>query len=579
MNQQTDQLKPKGQWKRFFKLLWKARLPYLWILVYLAAHYALIKIGINVTEYLAEMYAGNVEFVAVILPFIAFTLINLVIGTISGILGDLVKARINRSLRRLVWNKIVHLPLSYYGQNHPKELLSRITTDSGSVGEMIMGVILTELTSAMLLFETLKKIGSYSGDLMWSLIMVIPLILAVALVVGKLNFKINHVVRSKVAGLTQNISEKTSNLPLIKSFASEKKEYESGSESMKEIYRANRKAVIIGQLSSPLITIASILQVILIVLIGRGYYSDGTLTLAQWAAYFAFATSISNVLTSQNSVWQNLKSTMGSVHRVANLMEEKEEIRAGGLPSEQMRGTFELSDVTFGYGGDPVFDKFSLKIPEGKVTAVVGESGGGKTTLLNLLERFYGLDSGKITLGGTDINEFSLKEYRDNIAYVTQEVVLFSGTVTDNIKYGLKREVSDEEIVAACRQANALEFIEELENKFDTDVGEMGSRLSGGQKQRIAIVRALLQRPKYLFLDEATASLDMQAKNDVWVGLKNLMANKTTVMVAHDWQTVRHADYVVVLDGGAVADSGTKEELMKRNAFFREMAASAKEVR
>lgn len=572
-----DLKKGGGSWARFFKMLWKAKLPYLWIAIYIAMSFLNTEIGVNMTEITGEMFAGNVDFVTVILPFIYLSVLALLLLFVISSLSDLLTSRIDRGLRRMVWGKIVRLPLTYHLKNNPKELLSRITSDltgvtlgdASGVSYLIKGVFIAEITAVYSLVRMLIQIGSYSGDLMWSLFAVIPLILIIAIVAGRISFSLSNRVKSKTASLTKEISEKASNMMLIKSFANESKELESGIKNMEELYKVNRRNALISSFISPLVVVASLIQVVIIILVGRQYYSNGTISLAQWIAYFGFAMQISAILTVQNSYWVTFKGIMGGANRVANLMAEKEEVRTLGLSADSMQGGFEFNNVTFGYNENNLFENFSLQIPEGKTTAFIGESGGGKTTLLNLLERFFELKDGTVTVGGTNINDFSLKEYRDNIGYVTQEIVVFSGTVKENIRYGLKKPVTDEEIVEACRQANALEFIEKLENGFDTDVGEAGSRLSGGQKQRIAIARTILQQPKYLFLDEATASLDVQAKSDVWKGLKNLMTGRTTVMVAHDFQTVQNADYVVVISNGKIADQGTKDELSKRNGFYK----------
>jgi ATP-binding cassette subfamily B protein AbcA/BmrA len=177
---------------------------------------------------------------------------------------------------------------------------------------------------------------------------------------------------------------------------------------------------------------------------------------------------------------------------------------------------------------------------------------------------------GYITVGGEDINSYNMKSYREHIAYITQESTMLSGTIKENILYGVNREVDEQELNQVCIAANAYDFIMEFPEGFETQVGEAGGKLSGGQKQRIAIARAMLKRPKFMFLDEATAALDAKAKQEVWFGLENLMGGKTTVMVAHDYQTASHADFVVILDHGKIADKGSQEELYKRNQFFRD---------
>jgi ATP-binding cassette subfamily B protein AbcA/BmrA len=339
---------------------------------------------------------------------------------------------------------------------------------------------------------------------------------------------------------------------------------------MKDYFKAGIQSSWITNLSSPVYTIVGVLQLIMIVLVGRAFYQDGRITLANWIAYLTFAQQVANTLQSYAGYWATFKASQGATRRVTYIMEEREESLGTERSADDMGGAFAFHHVSFSYGDHKVLDDIDLELPEGKTTAFIGMSGGGKTTMLNLMERFYTPQEGAITVGGEDISSYNMKSYRENIAYITQESTMLSGTIKENILYGITREVSEEELRQACVAANAYQFIAEFPDGFETQVGEAGGKLSGGQKQRIAIARAMLKRPKFMFLDEATAALDAKAKQEVWFGLENLMGGKTTVMVAHDYQTASHADFVVVLDHGKIADKGTQEELYKRNQFFRD---------
>ena len=565
--------KDRGSMGRFFRMLQKARLPYLWILAYIAITALLSNVGISVTEYTAELFAGNVNFGTVVLPFLAFTLLSQLINSVSKIMSNLCVARIDRNIRKMIWSKTVRLPLRYYEKNKPKEMISRITTDITAISQLIMQVFVAILTSAYTLVITLGKIGSYDQKLMIALIAVLPLNLVIAFVMGKMKFGVLDLVNQKNAELTQTIAEKTNNLLLIKSYGKEEKELQTGREKMKEFYKSSILNAWLG-FATPMYALVGAMQFIVIVMVGRSFYSSGALTLTQWIAYYGFAVNIVNQLSAYCVYWTTFKGSQGATRRVAQIMEEMEEDVEAGEHVEHLCGDIELREVDFSYEDKLVFDKLNLKIPSGRVTALIGPSGSGKTTLLNLVERMYPVSGGKILFGGKDTARYSLKSFRSEISYITQESTLFAGTIRDNILFGIKREVTDEELEKACTDAEIMDFIREQPEGFQTDVGEQGDKLSGGQKQRIAFARALLKQSDYLFMDEATAAMDIRGKDQVWKSVKRHMEGKTVLMVAHDRQTVQKADYIIVMHNGRIICQGEPEEVYAENTYYRELIGS-----
>lgn len=561
--------KDKGSMKRFFHMLQKAKLPYLWILGYILIAAFLSNIGISVTEYTAEMFAGNVGLGKVILPFLFYTILSLFIGSVSGIVKELCTARIDRNFRRMIWKKTVHLPLSFYAQNSSRELISRITTDVAEISRLIMLVFVEIITTGYTLFITFRKIGSYDGRLMFSLLAVLPLNILIAFIVGKFQFGIMDNVNRKNAELTGHVSERMNHFLLMKAFGNERREQAAGEEKMKGLY----KSKILNawtQLSMPVYAIADVMQFIVIVMVGRKFYADGSLSLANWIAYYGFGINIVNILTAYCGYWTSFKNSQGATNRVAQVMEAPEEDLLAGEEAGRLQGEICLSHVAFSYGEKQVFQDLSLGIPAGCVTAIIGPSGSGKTTLLNLIERMYPIDSGSITIGGKDISRYSLKSYRSQISYLTQETTMFSGTIRDNLLFGIDGPVSGEKLREACEKAGIYEFISSVRQGFDQQVGEDGNLLSGGQKQRLAIARAILKDADCLFLDEATSAMDVRSKEHVFGGLKG-DGTKTVVMVAHDRQTIAKADYIIVLAKGNVAAAGPASELFKTCVYCRKL--------
>lgn len=314
-----------GSFRQFFSMLWKARLPYLWILGYLAASVLIANIGVSATEYSAALFAGNVGLTAVVLPYLFYTALSLVLGSVTGLINNLCEARIDRNLRRMVWCKTVRLPLRFYENNNPKELLSRITTDVSSISGLIMKVFLPVFTTAYSSFIILRKVASYNGALMWSLVAILPVNILISFIMGRLKFGVNDLINRRNAELTAAVAERTNNMMLIKSMGTEEKEGKAGEEKMKASYRAAGMNIVITGAAIPVNAIAGVLQTIVIILVGRGFYASGALSLTEWIAYYGFAAQLTNILSAYCGYWTSFKQAQGAVDRVTRIMDERSE--------------------------------------------------------------------------------------------------------------------------------------------------------------------------------------------------------------------------------------------------------------
>lgn len=564
-----------GSFRRFFAMLGKARLPYLWIVGYLIVSAIIADVGVSATEYSAALFAGNVGLTTVVLPYLFYELLSLLIGSVSGLLSNLCQARIDRNLRQMVWRKVVRLPLRFYEKNDPKELVSRITTDTSSISSLIMQVFLAILTTAYSSFVILRRISSYNGALMWSLVAVLPVNILISFVAGRLQFGVQDLINRRNAQLTASIAERTNNILLIKSMGTEEKECAVGEARMKASYKAAGMNIWISGLSLPIYAIAGALQTAVIILVGRSFYSSGALDLTQWIAYYGFAIQLTNILSAYCGYWTSFKQAQGAVDRVSEIMSEQSEDLDSGNTVDSAAGGIQIEKVCFSYGETPLFQDLDLDIPAGKITAIVGPSGSGKSTLLNLIDRLYPLDSGTIRIGGKDTSDFSLASFRRALGYVTQESVMYAGTIRSNLLHGLGRTPSDAELDEACAAVGMLDFVRA--QGYDAPVGESGASLSGGQRQRLSVARTLLKKPDCLLLDEATAAMDISGKAHVWDSIRTVMAGKTVVYVAHDAQTIQNADYVVVLQGGRITCAGQREQVLASNAFCKEMMKKVEE--
>lgn len=300
-----------GSFRRFFAMLGKARLPYLWIVGYLAVSALIANVSVSTTEYSAALFAGQVGLFAVVLPYLFFTLLSLVIGSISSLTSNLCLARIDRNLRRMVWKKVVHLPLQFYEANNPKELLSRITTDVTSISTLIMQVLLPVFTTAYSSLLMLGRVSSYNQRLMWALVIVLPVNILISFVLGRMRFGVADLINRRNAQLTAAIAERANNMLLIKSMGTEEKEAVAGEARMKASYQAEVTDLWVRGLALPINAIASALQSVAIILAGRAFYSTGALDLTQWIAYYGFAIQLTNILSNYCNSWSNFKGAPG----------------------------------------------------------------------------------------------------------------------------------------------------------------------------------------------------------------------------------------------------------------------------
>lgn len=568
-----------GSFRRFFAMLRKARLPYLWIIGYLASSVIIANVGVSATEYSAALFAGNVGLVAVVLPYLFYQILSLLLGSVSGIINNLCEARIDRNLRRMIWIKTVRLPLRFYENNNPKELLSRITTDISSISSLVMKVFLPIFTTAYSSYVILQRISSYDGALMLSLVAVLPVNILISFFQGRMQFGVKDLINLRNAQLTAAVAERANNMMLIKSMGTEEKECLIGEDHMKASYRAAGMNIWITGLALPIHAIAGVLQTIVIIMVGRGYYASGVLNLTQWIAYYGFAAQLTNILSAYCGYWTSFKGTQGAVDRVTQIMDEPSEKPDIGEEASSVTGGITLEKVDFSYGEEPLFRELDLDIPAGRITAVVGPSGSGKSTLLNLIDRLYPLAGGTIRIGGRDTADYSLASFRRCLGYVTQESVMYAGTIRENLFHGLGRKPSAEELDEVCAAVGILEYVRRQPLGYDAPVGEGGSSLSGGQRQRFSVARALLKRPDCLLLDEATAAMDIGGKAGVWASIHSIMAGKTVVYVAHDAQTIQNADYIIVMRDGQVEAAGEREDILSSNPYCMEMMENGKEER
>ncbi|MGL6065537.1 MAG: ABC transporter ATP-binding protein [Cetobacterium sp.] len=503
------------------------------------------------------------------------TIIKVITNYFADISSGYITEKIRRDIKVDVFSHLQKLPIAYFKQNKLGDLMSRLSGDSttlGRIGFMLFDMLKEFVTVLALL------VRMFQVDIVLALISltVLPAILSLVKKYTKKIRKTGRIRQDTVGDVTAFVQEALSGISVIKGFNRSDKIIDNYRDVTQDEFDKIYKATKIKAKVSPINEILSTIMILLVAAYG-GYQIIITEVMTP-GDLISFITAIGlmqqplKTLIKRNS---ELQEALPSADRVIEILDVELEIDyIGSAPKDVPKtiSNIDFKNVDFKYddGDEKVLKNFNLNIKAGEVIALVGKSGSGKTTLVNLLPRYYDITSGSIRINDIDIREMSLEKYRNHIGIVPQETFLFSGTIGENIGFG-KDSVSYEEIVNAAKMANAYNFIMELPNKFNTEVGERGVLLSGGQKQRIAIARALIQNPSIMILDEATSALDTESERLVQDALDKLMSGRTTFVIAHRLSTILNADKIVVMENGEIKEVGNHEELLKNNGIYRKL--------
>lgn len=484
--------------------------------------------------------------------------------------GHIMGARMEYDMRNDIFNHLQKLSFTFYDNNKTGHLMSRIINDLFDISE------LAHHGPEEIFISVIKIIGSFIILLGvdWKLTLIvfafIPLIIYFAYFYNKKMRSVFMKNRQKIANVNSQIEDSISGVRVVQSFSNEHLEYEKFKHGNKEfLYTKEESYSYMGKFYSGIVFFQGLIYVVTVIA-GALFIKNGSIVATDLVAYLLYINTLLNPIRSLINFTEQFQKGMTGFERFLEVLDTEPDIvdRKDAIKINNVQGKIKFNNVSFKYDDNAfVLRNINLEVDPGDTIALVGPSGGGKSTICSLIPRFYETTEGCILIDGTDIRDIKLKSLRQNIGIVQQDVYLFGGSVKDNIRYG-KPGATEEEIIEASKKANAHDFIIQLEDGYDTDVGERGVKLSGGQKQRISIARAFLKNPPILILDEATSSLDNESEKIVQDSLENLSKSRTTFVIAHRLSTIRNAKTILVLTDEGIEERGNHSDLIKNNGIY-----------
>ena len=479
---------------------------------------------------------------------------------------------IRRFREKMVAN-LLNLDMDFFNEFRTGELISRTTNDIDRIRSIVSSII-PELTRESVTIIGLLCVVIYqSPKLAFFALVVMPVAIYPISRLAKRMKKISKQSQEKTSDITSALSEIFTNIEIIKANNAQKYEHSRFVDENNKFFRLNLKSVKIEQLVSPLMETIGSIGVAAVIIIGGKDVIDGHINMG---AFFSFLTALFMLYTPLKrivNIYNKMQDAIAASERTFFLMDKVSQIKDGQKELNEEINLIKFNDVRLSYGDKEVLKGINLEANKSEFIALVGSSGGGKSSLMNLLMRFYDVNGGEILINGINLKDIKIHSLRQNIGLVTQRVYIFNDTVAKNVAYG--REFNEDAVINALKLANAYEFVSKLDNGINTILNEFGTNLSGGQRQRIAIARALYQNPQILIFDEATSALDNESEKEITKAINNLRSKKIIFVIAHRLSTVENADKIAVLSDGKIIDSGSDEELSKRNEIYAKLKGKA----
>jgi ATP-binding cassette, subfamily B, bacterial AbcA/BmrA len=563
--------------KPFISLILSTKIPKLALGIGLSASLITTLTGLLVpvlTKNLVDGFSVASLSIPLIIGIGVAFIVQAIISGISIYLLSFVGQKIVARLRERMWVKLIRLPVSFFDQQSSGETVSRVVNDTSVVRALISDHFPQFITGIISIIGAVVILLVMDWKMTLMMLISVPITMAIMMPLGRKMAKISRGLQDATAVFTGEIQQTLSEIRLMKSSTAERNEETKGLSGIDKLLSFGLKEAKISALIAPLMYLVIMVVIVMIIGYGGMRVANGTMSTGSLVAFLLYLFQIIFPITSFAMFFTQLQKAKGATERIIDILELKLEEGQNGLEMDINNKPIYVRNVSFAYSEDePVIENVSFEAQPGEMIAFAGPSGGGKTTMFALIERFYEPTSGEISIGDTPITDISLAAWRSQIGYVSQESAMMAGTIRENLCYGLDMEhISDERLWEVAKMAYADEFIQSFTDGLNTEVGERGVKLSGGQRQRIAIARAFLRDPKILMMDEATASLDSQSEGVVQHALTRLMEGRTTFVIAHRLSTIVDADKIVFIENGRVTGIGTHQELVRTHDLYREFA-------
>lgn len=523
-----------------------------------------------------HMSAFPINFIK-IMDIIIKVIVLYVLAGLAQLVQQIIMSRISQSIvyqmRKDMKAKMQRLPISFYDQHSNGDVMSRAVNDMDNINTMLQSSLTQMITSFFMFFGVLYMMLTISWQLTLVALVTVPVSGLIVGIVAPKSQKFFGTQQKELGTLNGMTEESYAGHNVIKTFNREEQTIDDFKKQNEKYYQASWKAQFVSSFLYPLMNLVKNLDYVFVAVIGGIQVTKGQVSLGNIQAFLQYTNMLSQPITQLASLTNTIQSTIASAERIFEILDEPEmtgeEVDIPVDSNDKSKIHFE--DVDFSYVPDkPLIKQFNLKVDPGEMVAIVGPTGAGKTTIINLLERFYDINSGSIKLTGQDTREITRSELRSHMAMVLQETWLFTGTIFDNIKYG-NEQASEEDVYAAAKEAHADTFIRELPNGYETILNENASNISQGQRQLLTIARAFLANPEILILDEATSSVDTRTEKMIQDAMDSLSAGRTSFVVAHRLSTIQSAQNIVVMNHGQIIETGNHNELMAQNGFYADL--------
>ena len=512
----------------------------------------------------------------VILLIVVMFLLKNIAGYLANYFMVFLRNGVIRDIRNKVYQKTVELPLSFFSEQRKGDIIARVTGDVNDLQYSFLPVLEIIIREPLTILFTLIAMLIISPQLTLFVFIFIPIMSFVISRIGKSLKRKSGRVQKEQGVFLSTLEETLTGLRIIKGFNSEKEFNDRFQESTNKFYNFSNKLLNRQNLASPTSEVLGILMVSGILWYGGNLVlSDDANTILDGSAFLVYMTLSYQILTPAKAITRgiyNIKKGGAAAERIQEILDTENPLKdkENAIEIEGFHSDIAFKNISFKYQDEYVLKNLSLDIKKGETVALVGQSGSGKSTIANLITRFYHVNEGEILIDGININNITTSSLRKQLGLVTQEAILFNDSIKNNLKLG-KKDATDDEIIEALKVANAWEFVKDLPNGIETNIGDAGGKLSGGQKQRLSIARAVLKSPPIMVLDEATSALDTESERLVQVALENMMKNRTSIVIAHRLSTIQKADKIVVLNKGEIVEQGKHDELIAQKGVYHKL--------